>query len=108
MYSYWLKPDPFARYRKSHQVASSVLAPWHLLGEGSESMCVCVSALSQLSVMMHCMLETFLCHVFLLAQVQDRMPPKSVAFNQELPNQFARYRKSLISGNWRIDRAILD
>ena len=59
MYSYWLKPDPFARYRKSHQVArwhlilyiiiigehvcpGSVLAPWHLLGEGSESMCVCV------------------------------------------------------------------
>ena len=101
MYSYWLKPDPFARYRKSHQVArwhlilyiiiigehvcpGSVLAPWHLLGEGSESMCVCVSALS---VMMHCMLETFLCHVFLLAQARsirplpEITPSGQVAFN---------------------------
>ena len=32
---------------------------------------VCVSALS---VMMHCMLETFLCHVFLLAQARSIRP----------------------------------
>ena len=40
-----------------------VASSWGRLGK---CVCVCVTALS---VMMHCMLETFLCHVFLLAQV---------------------------------------
>ena len=51
---------------------------------------------------MHCMLETFLCHVFLLAQVQDRMPPKSVAFNQDLPEQYACYRKAHQVARWHL------
>ena len=42
-------------------------------GRFGKYVCVCVSALS---VMMHCMLETFLCHVFLLAQARSirRLP----------------------------------
>ena len=51
---------------------------------------------------MHCMLETFLCHVFLLAQVQDRMPPKSVAFIPELPEQYRCYRKAHQVTKWHL------
>ena len=77
---------------------------------------VCVSALSQLSVMMHCMLETFLCHVFLLAQARSRLRPvyrkwhTKVArwqflsnHNTHMPDQFACHtEQSTPSARWHL------
>ena len=129
MYSYWLKSDYDRCHSRwpsiencpinspvtgipvtgeligQFLIEGSPLARTGLLGKARKvcvCVCVCVSALSQLSVMMHCMLETFLCHVFRLAQVQDRMPPKSVAFNQELPEQYACYRKAHQVARWHL------